>query len=277
MLEQFAFMSLPLFQQHSDISWAVQNEEIQLTQQELGRGAWGVVVTAEFRGLQVAAKCLHSDIICDYNRDMFVREMNIAASLRHPNLVQFIGATLEGRPVILTELMATDLRNILAQGPLEPSHIKSIGQDVARALNYMHLTRPDPILHRDISSANVLLNPTPGIGWLAKLSDYGSANFLRKVKTVGPGNPAYSAPEASNPSKQSVKMDVFSFGVMLVEMIIRKSPDQDIRAAQISAAQKKCVHLPTIPRLSQLIQKCVNDNPARRPNIGVALSQLKQE
>ena len=85
----------------------MQNEEIRLTQQELGRGAWGVVVVAQFRGLQVAAKCLHSDIICDYNRDMFVREMNIAAKLHHPNLVQFIGATLEGRPVILTELMTT--------------------------------------------------------------------------------------------------------------------------------------------------------------------------
>ena len=51
------------FQQRNDISLAVQNEEIQLTQQELGRGAWGVVVVAEFQGLQVAAKCLHSDMI----------------------------------------------------------------------------------------------------------------------------------------------------------------------------------------------------------------------
>ena len=262
------------FQQRDDISWAVQNEEIQLTQQEIGRGAYGVVVVAEFRGLQVAAKCLHSYIISDYNRDMFVREMNIAAKLRHPNLVQFIGATLEGRPVILTELMTTSLRATLVQGPLEPAQIKPIGQDVARALNYMHLTRPDPILHRDISSANVLLNPTPSNGWLAKLSDYGSANFLRKVSTIGPGNPAYSAPEAATPSKQSIKMDVFSFGVMLVEMVIRKSPDQDIRAAQIREAKMKCVNLPTLPGLAQLIQKCVDGNPARRPTIGYVLSQL---
>lgn len=225
----------------------MQNEEIRYTQQELGRGAWGVVVFAEFRGLYVAAKCLHSDIICDYNRDMFVREMNIAAKLRHPNLVQFIGATLEGTPVILTELMTTSLRATLVQGPLEPAQIKSIAQDAARALNYMHLTRPDPILHRDISSANVLLNPTPSNGWLAKLSDYGSANFLRKIKTIGPGNPAYSAPEAGTPSKQGIKMDVFSFGVMLVEMVIQKTPDQDIRSAQIREAQTKCVHLPSLP------------------------------
>ena len=252
----------------------MQNEEIQLTQQELGRGAYGVVVVAEFRGSKVAAKCLYSDIISDYNRDMFVREMNIAAKLRHPNLVQLIGATLEGRPVILTEPMTTSLRATLVQGPLEPAQIKSIGQDVARALNYMHLTRPDPILHRDISSANVLLNPTPSNGWLAKLSDYGSANFLRKVKTIGPGNPAYSAPEAAIPSKQSIKMDVFSFGVMLVEMVIRKSPDQEIRAAHIREAKMKCVDLPTLSGLAQLIDKCVDDNPTRRPTIGDALFQL---
>ena len=139
----------------------------------------------------------------------------------------------------------------------------------------MHLTRPDPILHRDISSANVLLNPTPSNGWLAKLSDYGSANFLRKVKTIGPGNPSYSAPEAAIPSKQSIKMDVFSFGVMLVEMVIQKSPDQDIRAAQIHEAKMRCVDLPTLPGLAQLIQKCIDGNPARRPTIGNVLSQLK--
>ena len=155
---------------------------------------------------------------------MFVREMNIAAKLHQPTAyVQFIGATLEGRPVILTELMTTSLRATLVQGPLEPAQIKSIGQDVARALNYMHLTRPNPILHHDISSANVLLNPTPSNGWLAKLSDYGSANFLCKVKTIGPGKPVYS--EAATPSKQStkLKMDVFSFGVILVETVIQKS------------------------------------------------------
>ena len=253
-------------EQRDEAFWMVERGEIQLTQRELGRGGWAAVKVAEFRGLQVAAKCLHAIIISDYNRQLFVREMSIAAKLRHPNLVQFIGATLEGEPVILTELMVSSLRAVLERGPLELAHITSIARDVARALNYLHLTRPDPILHRDVSSANVLLNPGPGGSWLAKLSDYGSANFTRQVRTAGPGNPSYAAPEAAVPSQQSPKMDVFSFGVLLVEMATRRFPDKDVLAAQIRQV--------TVPRLPELIRRCTNDDPARRPDIRDVLTQL---
>ena len=253
-------------EQRDEAFWMVERGEIQLTQRELGRGGWAAVRVAEFRGLQVAAKCLHAIIISDYNRQLFVREMSIAAKLRHPNLVQFIGATLEGEPVILTELMASSLRAVLERGPLELAHITSVARDVARALNYLHLTRPDPILHRDVSSANVLLNPGPGGSWLAKLSDYGSANFTRQVRTAGPGNPSYAAPEAAVPSQQSPKMDVFSFGVLLVEMATRRFPDKDVLAAQIRQV--------TVPRLPELIRRCTNANPSRRPDIRDVLTQL---
>ena len=253
-------------EQRDEAFWMVERGEIQLTQRELGRGGWAAVKVAEFRGLQVAAKCLHAIIISDYNRQLFVREMSIAAKLRHPNLVQFIGATLEGEPVILTELMASSLRAVLERGPLEPAHITSVARDVARALNYLHLTRPDPILHRDVSSANVLLNPGPGGSWLAKLSDYGSANFTRQVRTAGPGNPSYAAPEAAVPSQQSPKMDVFSFGVLLVEMATRRFPDKDVLAAQIRQV--------TVPRLPELIRRCTNDDPSRRPDIRDVLTLL---
>ena len=134
-------------EQKEDPFWMVERGEIHLTDRELGRGGWAAVRVAEFRGLQVAAKCLHSIIISNYNRQLFVREMSIAAKLRHPNLIQFIGATLEGEPVILTELMATSLRAVLERVPLSAANITSVSRDVARALNYLHLTKPDPILH----------------------------------------------------------------------------------------------------------------------------------
>lgn len=134
-------------EQNRDTFWIVPGTEIHLTDQELGRGGWAIVKVAEFRGLQVAAKCLHNIIISDYNRHLFTREMNIAAKLRHPNLVQFIGATLVGEPIILTELMATSLRAVLEHGPLDADQITSISCDVARALNYLHLIKPDPIIH----------------------------------------------------------------------------------------------------------------------------------
>ena len=93
--------------------WVVRREEVELTEEVLGRGGWGEVKVAKFRGLRVAAKFLHNMIISEYNQHLFSREMEIAAKIRHPNLLLFIGATREGEAVILTELMPTSLRREL--------------------------------------------------------------------------------------------------------------------------------------------------------------------
>ena len=205
---------LPQSQPH----WVVQRREIQLTDEQLGTGGWAFVKVAIFRGQRVAAKCLHDQIISAHNIRLFTREMSMAAQARHPNLLQFVGATMDNNPIILTELMPTSLRRILEQSVhLNRRQIISIASDVARALNYLHLNTPDPIIHRDISSANVLLEQFGDV-YKAKVSDYGSANFSRYTTTAGPGNPLYSAPESGNPSQQSVKMDVYSFGLLLIEM-----------------------------------------------------------
>ena len=150
----------------------------------------------KFRGTHVAAKCLYSQIISHYNRDLFIREMYMyeAARVRHPNLLLFVGATLQGELTILTELMPTN-QGELGELPRQP--LISISCDIATALNYLHLMRPDPIIHRDVSSANVLLDHGSDNSWRAKLSDYGSVNFLRQLETVSPGNPTYAAPEAN--------------------------------------------------------------------------------
>ena len=97
--------------QISSTHWAVRREEIELIGPELGVGSWATVTVAKFRGAQVAVKRIHNQIISRHNIQLFQREMNIAAGLRHPNLVQFIGATMEGEMTIIMELMATSLRS----------------------------------------------------------------------------------------------------------------------------------------------------------------------
>ena len=254
--------------------WAVRREEIELQEgEELGRGGWAVVKVANFRGARVAAKCLYGEIASNYNRELFVREMNFASRVRHPNLLQFIGATLRGELVILTELMPTNVRALIKERAIDdqvlcPAEVTSISLDVARALNYLHLVKPDPIIHRDISSANVLLEPALGNGWRAKVSDYGSVNFLRRLTTIGPGNPFYAAPEANTPSQQSAKMDIFSFGVLLLEMASCRFPDPSTRERHIGSVRQ--------PGLVAVICQCTSQDRARRPSAGELLAQIEQ-
>ena len=247
--------------------WVVQREEVELTQEVLGRGSWDTVCVARFRGLHVAAKCLQHLNVSDYNRQLFSREMTIAATIRHPNLLQFIGATTEGQPVILTELMSTSLRAELERRPLSPHQITSISQDVARALLYLHLMQPDPVIHRDISSANVLLNPGPSGSWLAKVSDYGSANYLRQVTTRSPGNPSYAAPEASIPTQQTTKMDVYSYGVLLLEMWSRKFPEKAEHTTLLLGLERDDVR--------EVVQRCLQQDQLLRPEMKDIVEELQ--
>ena len=250
-------------------SWVVQRDEINLTDTELGRGAWGAVRVAELRGVQFAAKCLHTLIVSDYNLRMFIREINMAARVRHPNLLQFIGATLEGELIILTELMPTSVRRELEnRRTFSDNQITSISLDVARALTYLHLMRPSPIIHRDISSANVLLEPGPSNSWRAKVSDYGSVNLLERLSTVSPGNPTYAAPEAGNPSLQSPKMDIFSFGVLLVEMCSTYFPDVADREHLITSMQH--------PGMVALIRRCLAEDRHARPSASDIITELSE-
>ena len=68
----------------SDPPWVIQRDEIVFTDEELGRGGWAV---AKFRATHVAARCLYGQIVSNYNRELFIREMNMAARVCHPNLL----------------------------------------------------------------------------------------------------------------------------------------------------------------------------------------------
>ena len=189
--------------------WIIRRDEVILSERSLGVGAWGNVYEGTFRGCQVAVKQIHDLILSPHNRRLFEREMSIASRCRHPHLLQFIGATNDdGSPLFITELLDTDLRDVLRQRPLLHEEVVCIALDVAKALNYLHLKKPSPIIHRDISSSNVLLWTRDNC-WRAKLSDYGAANFMRQHMTSNPGASIYAAPE-SQTSQQSPKVSTNS-------------------------------------------------------------------
>ena len=252
--------------------WVVTKGDITMTQEVLGKGGWGEVRVAKFRGLRVAAKCLHDIILSDYNIHLFTREMEMAARIRHPNLLQFIGATREGSPIILSELMPTSLRKQLEKAPLPRTHILCISVSVAAALNYLHLWRPSSIIHRDVSSPNVLLEPSADGSWKAKLSDYGSANLLQQISptSVNPGSPAYSAPEAQVPVHHSPAMDVYSYGVLLTEMILRRLPGSTVEERQQLALSIEW------PLFKDVVTRCIATDRQSRPSIADVLQQLQQ-
>ena len=188
----------------SSYDWIINRNEVQVTDKRLGSGGWGTVYEGRYCGCAVAVKQIKEDFAPACSLKMFQREIDMASKCRHPCLLQFIGATIDGGfPLLVTELMETSLRRLLFESPLSIREASIISLDVARALNYLHQKRPVPMIHRDISSANVLLWRKAGreagiqeAQWRGKVSDYGTAKFVEEVMTQTPGCLAYSAPEA---------------------------------------------------------------------------------
>ena len=198
--------------------WVLCRDEVQLSDESLGAGALGRVVKGRYCGCVVAIKQLHQLTLTQQERRLFEREMDIASRCRHPCLLQFIGATQDERPLFVTEIMEKSLRKLLGERQKDNQHLTEteiifISLDVAQALNYLHQRKPEPIVHRDVSSANVLLWKRNN-QWRGKLGDYGTAKFLQETMTIAPGAMIYAAPEIGCPFKQTVKVSLL-YGIKL--------------------------------------------------------------
>ena len=254
--------------------WLIPQSDVRLSQYELGSGGWGKVVKATYKGEKVAAKCLHHQIVSDHNIQQLVHEIDIFSKCHHPSLLKFLGATLDGDPIILTELMHTNLQMVIKQKKLADYQIIPLLQDVASAINYLHSYKPDPIIHRDISSTNVLLEGPVKSRWVAKLSDFWSSNFLWNTseQSVSPGNPTYAAPEVRNPHSHTEKMDIYSFGVLVFEICSSQSPSLQVRNEVLPTAatmwpKPQCDFVP-------LIISCTREIKEDRPTMTEVLAFL---
>ena len=169
----------------------------------LGTGAYGQVCKATLGELPCAAKLLHPILVDPSrprNRALFEQECRFLSEIRHPNIVQYLGVAHHpetGLPILLMELMDDSLTHFLEQSEERlPYHVQvNISHDIALALAFLHDNR---ILHRDLSSNNVLLI---GAGIRAKVTDFGMSKLTElNPRMTGltkcPGTPAYMSPEA---------------------------------------------------------------------------------
>ena len=264
-------------------SWSIPRVQMQsISKREIGHGAWGVVYSSTFQGERVAIKIAHRDLLHATTIDMLKREVMIMANIQHPNLVRFVGAVFddavkEGRdmPIIVSELMDMNLRDACKKVNLSPSLI-SIFCDVAYALHYLH-QHSQPIIHRDVSAPNVLLKSLQSGGYQAKVSDFGSANLVKQATTAGAGAIVYCAPEmfpnediSVPPQPQTTKVDVFSYGVLMLEVVVKEMPTPSTRYAMLQQVKGKWT------LMYELIVQCTKPLPCDRPAMADILNKLNR-
>lgn len=260
----------------------VNRREVQVDT-NIGHGAWGEVARGRFKGQQVAVKWPHLILLQESPNmvDRMRREVKIMAHVRHPNLVRFIAAVLDeaveqlrAPPLIITELLDTNLRQAYEQGRLQTTDCVTILRDVAYALHYLH-DHMQPIIHRDISSPNILLKALPNKGWLAKVSDFGSANLAKLAHTAGEGAIIYSAPETfphtdihTEPPPMTTKIDVYSFGILICEVVTSQMPYPENIRGMMQQEKTKWEFM------YDLTVRCTKHSPTDRPTMAEVLDDL---
>ena len=284
---------------------------------EIGSGAYGKVEEVSVSGTTRAAKQIHAIFGNTTSAEIraataqFVRECQLMSTLDHPNIVQFLGVTFfpgSRLPALVMERLQTSLHDLLAPDPPPSLDLEtepppdatnpffklglmcSILSNVANGLAYLHAHQPSPIIHRDLSARNVLLDSE----MVAKIADLGMARIMPHKKaatmTKGPGNLVYMPPEAMADLKQpqektvakyDASIDIFSFGVVAIFTLTQTFPcdllAHNYREGRHHKARTELERrerymrmiyrqLPDKHPLLQMIERCL-DFPEKRPSI----------
>ncbi|KAM7515797.1 hypothetical protein LguiA_005380 [Lonicera macranthoides] len=258
----------------------------------IGRGRFGSVYKALLpSGSIVAVKKLHSisDMV---DRKGFLNEVRALTEIKHRNIVKLYGFCSHARHefLIYEYLERGSLASILSNKEdakeLDWTNRVNLIKGVAYALSYMHHDCATPIVHRDVSSKNILLDSA----YNASVSDFGTAKFLNPNSsnwTAFVGTFRYIAPEFAYTMKVTEKCDVYSFGVLALEVIKGNHPGDLIDTLLCSSTEEiqlkdmldQRIPLPS-PRVEEVVvsivkmaRTCLNANPQTRPTMHV-VSQL---
>eukprot|EP01104_Vermistella_antarctica_P014036 TRINITY_DN4345_c0_g1_i1.p1 TRINITY_DN4345_c0_g1~~TRINITY_DN4345_c0_g1_i1.p1 ORF type:complete len:583 (+),score=95.87 TRINITY_DN4345_c0_g1_i1:118-1866(+) len=241
----------------------------------LGDGSFGTVYKGVCRQKDVAIKVLHNQDIDAKTLEAFKKEVDIVSKIFHPNIVLFMGACTErGHLMIVTELMQGDLETMLADEKVNLglyTRMKMV-KGAALGMTWLHSSHP-MFIHRDLKTSNLLLDQNYSI----KICDFG----LSQVKSMGEnlldgkegakGTPLWMAPEVLAGHQFNEKADVYSFGIVLWEVLTRMEPFQEFenfeefRRAVCIQHVRPNIPQETDPSIRSLIEQCWHPDPNQRP------------
>nr|XP_043624011.1 integrin-linked protein kinase 1-like isoform X2 [Erigeron canadensis] len=240
----------------------------------------GTFTMASWRGTQVAVKKLGDELFVDEDKvTAFRDELELLQKIRHPNVVQFLGAVTQSSPmmIVVEYLPKGDLRAYLKRkGALKPLTALKYAMDIARGMSYLHENKPEPIIHRDLEPSNILRDDSGHL----KVADFGVSELLKganaakhkKLMTFQDTTCRYVAPEVFRNEDYDTKVDVFSFALILQEMIEGCQPFVKANGGDVpkmyATKERPPFNAPSksYPHgLRGLIEECWHENPAKRP------------
>ncbi|KAL7611287.1 serine/threonine-protein kinase STY17 isoform X1 [Lactuca sativa] len=247
---------------------------------KVASGTFGDLYKGTYCSQEVAIKVLKPERIdADMLRE-FSQEVFIMRKIRHKNVVQFIGACTEPTKLcIVTEFMARgSIYNFLHKqsGSFKLPLLLKISIDISKGMSYLHQNN---IIHRDLKTANLLMDEHE----VVKVADFGVARVQTQsgVMTAETGTYRWMAPEVIEHKPYDHKADVFSFGIVLWELLTGEVPYSYLTPLQAAVGVVQQGLRPTIPKethpkLKELLESCWQQNPSLRPNFTQILDKLKQ-
>ncbi|KAL6278293.1 hypothetical protein ACE6H2_021894 [Prunus campanulata] len=262
---------------------------------KIGEGAHGKVYEGRYHDRIVAIKVLHRGSTSEERAALesrFAREVNMMSRVKHENLVKFIGACKDPLMVIVTELLpGMSLRKYLMSirpNPLELHVAIKFALDIAHAMECLHA---NGIIHRDLKPGNILsynLLLTENQKHV-KLADFGLAReeSVTEMMTAETGTYRWMAPELystvtlrqGEKKHYNNKVDVYSFGIVLWELLTNRMPFEgmsNLQAAYAAAFKQERPRLPEdiSPDLAFIIQSCWVEDPNLRPTFSQIIRML---
>uniref|UniRef100_A0A8C7YHY6 Mitogen-activated protein kinase kinase kinase 7 n=1 Tax=Oryzias sinensis TaxID=183150 RepID=A0A8C7YHY6_9TELE len=244
-------------------------EDIEV-EEVVGRGAFGVVCKAKWKGNDVAIKTIESES----ERKAFIVELRQLSRVNHPNIVKLYGSCSNPVCLVMEYAEGGSLYNVLHGAEPLPcytaSHAMSWCLQCSQGVAYLHGMKPKALIHRDLKPPNLLL--VAG-GTVLKICDFGTACDIQTHMTNNKGSAAWMAPEVFEGSNYSEKCDVFSWGIILWEVITRRKPFDEIGgpAFRIMWAVHNGTRPPLIKNLPKpiesLMTRCWSKDPSQRPSM----------